>query len=258
MTRVAVPFHLHEPRTPLDLPVDPDLVVDAPVPESPTWPALGPLYQRVTACLVEAARDLGPPPVIFTADCCATSAVLAGLHRLDIDPTLVWIDAHGDFNTPETTISGYLGGMALSFLTGRGDADSLAGSAFTPMADESVLLVDGRDLDPAEEQLLTTTGVRRTPLSDLDRALRAIREDEPIYLHIDLDVLDPSELPGLLFPAAGGPDLDELVAAVREVAGRGRLAAASIGCTWHPDETDAERCREVVAALLEAIEGEPE
>jgi arginase len=258
MTRVAVPFHLHEPRPPFALPVDPDLVVDAPVPESPTWPGLAQLYERVAASVVDAARAGGPPPVVFTADCCATTAVLAGLHRLGIDPTLVWIDAHGDFNTPETTVSGYLGGMALSFLTGRADGEELAGYTFTPIADEAVLLVDGRDLDPAEDKLLATTGVRRIPLGAIDVALRTRPADGPIYLHVDLDVLDPSQLPGLLFPAAGGPGLDELVAAVREAVGRGRLAAVSIGCTWHPDETDPDRCREVVAALLDAIPSEPE
>lgn len=255
MRHIVVPFHLHELRQELTLPVEPDVVLDEPVPESPTWEALAPLYERVATAVAES--DAEATPIVFAADCCAAVGVLAGLTRKGIEPSVVWIDAHGDFNTPETTVSGYLGGMVLSFLTGRGDTTGMIDRiAFRPVADERVTLVDARDLDPEEEKLLQGTGVRRVALDGLEAALRGGRSSDPIVLHVDIDVLDPSELPGLLFPAAGGPDLDPLVNAVRAVAATGRVVAVSIGCTWHPDETDPDRCREVVGAVLAAIEGE--
>jgi arginase len=192
---------------------------------------------------------------LFSGDCCAAVGAVAGLGRLGIEPTVVWIDGHGDFNTPETTISGYLGGMVLSFLTGRGDPGVIDRLGFHPVPDERIVLVDARDLDPAEEKLLHRSGVRRVALSEIEAAVRVGRGGEPIFLHVDVDVLDPSELPGLLFPAAGGTDVDQVVEAVRAVVSTGRLAAASVACTWHPAETDPDRCREVVSAVLAAVEG---
>jgi arginase len=251
MRHISLPFHLHERRERFELPVEPDVTIDDIVPTEPTWPALAGLYERVAAEIAAVHPD--GPPVLFSGDCCAAVGAVAGLARLGIEPTVVWIDGHGDFNTPETSISGYLGGMVLSFLTGRGDPGVIDRLGFRPVPDERIVLVDARDLDPAEEELLRTTGVRHVALAGVEGAVAAVRSDEPILLHVDLDVLDPSELPGLLFPAAGGHELAAVVDAVRAVAGTGRLAAASIGCTWHPAETDPERCREVVDAVLAAI-----
>jgi arginase len=170
----------------------------------------------------------------------------------------VWIDAHGDFNTPATTVSGYLGGMVLSFITGRGDDDGVGSRlGLVPVPDERVLLVGARDLDPAEDDLLATTGIRRVELGDLEAALTASPPGGPLLLHVDLDVIDPGSLPGLLFPAAGGADVEAVAAAAAAVAATGRLAATSVGCTWHPSERDPAVCRKVVAAVLTAIEGEP-
>jgi arginase len=165
----------------------------------------------------------------------------------------VWLDGHGDFNTPATTISGYLGGMVLSLLTGRGEPTDVAGLGRPPVPDERVVLVDARDLDPAESDLLDASGVRRATVDDAPAVVRSVLSEEPIYLHVDLDVCDPADLPGLMFPADRGPDLDAVLDVVRAVSETGRLAATSIGCTWHPAEVDPVRARQVVAAVLDAL-----
>ncbi len=248
-----MPFHLHERRDDMILPLEPDVIVSDPVPTEATWGAFVPLYENVAAAV--AAADRSQPPVVFTADCCVAVGVLGGLARVDIHPGVVWIDGHGDFNTPDTTISGYLGGMALSAVTGRGDVSAGDGLGVAPVPDERVVLVDARDLDPAESELLDASRLRRVKIEEVGSALRTALATGPIYLHVDLDVLDPAELPGLLFPATGGSTLGALAEATATVAETGRLAAVSIGCTWHPAEADPARCREVVSALLDTLAG---
>jgi arginase len=249
--RVAVPFHLHERRADLILPFEPEVVVTGPEPSEPTWAGLAALYDKVATVVADADPD--DPPVVFAGDCCVTTGVLAGLARRGIDPGVVWVDGHGDFNTPETTISGYPGGMVLSLITGRGERAAVAGLGREPVSDERVVLVDARDLDPAESDLLDASGVRRAGVDDAAAMVRSALGDGPIFLHVDLDVLDPGDLPGLMFPAAGGPTLDTVVGLVRAVAETGQIAAASIGCTWHPAEADPDRCREVVRAVVGAL-----
>jgi arginase len=255
MARIAVPFHLNEHRDELTLPVEPELVVHEPVPAEPTWSALLPLYEELATVVAGVNGD--GPLTVFSGDCCAAVGVLAGLRRRGVEPGIVWIDAHGDFNTPATTISGYVGGMVLSLITGRGDDEGIgARLGLTPVPDEWVVLVDGRDLDPAEAELIASTEVRRIALDEVDATLRVALPTGPLFLHVDLDVIDPSVFPGLLFPAAGGAHLDVVLDAVAAVADTGRLAATSIGCTWHPDENDPAVCRDVLAAVLGVVEGQ--
>jgi len=113
------------------------------------------------------------------------------------------------------------------------------------VAEEDVVLVDARDLDPAEETFLAASAVRRCPVD------RVPVPDRPVYLHLDLDVVDPQDVPGLLFPAPGGPRLPAFTAAVRDVLAGGSVAAVGFACTWRPgsgaDRILADLTREVAA-----------
>ncbi|MEU6752220.1 arginase family protein [Spirillospora sp. NPDC046719] len=107
------------------------------------------------------------------------------------------------------------------------------------------MLVDARDLDPAEAEFLASSRVRRCPVDDIDLP------DGPLVLHIDVDVIDKAELPGLRFPVGNGPSFDAVVAAVSRVKATGRLAALDIACPWHPArEGDDEIRGRLLAALL--------
>ena len=109
---------------------------------------------------------------------------------------IVWLDAHGDFNTPATTPSGFLGGMCLAAACGRWDA----GLGELAVVDPARVVMTGvRDLDGGERVELERAGVGTAPPEKLAGAL----EGEAIYVHLDLDVLDPSEFPAQ-FPAPGG------------------------------------------------------
>ena len=100
-------------------------------------------------------------PVVLSGDCVTALAVLAGVQRSGIDAALVWFDAHGDFHTEQTTSSGYLGGLPLAKAVGRGDLSLPDALRLTPLAEDRVLLVDARDLDPPEVVALRGSQVRR-------------------------------------------------------------------------------------------------
>ena len=138
--------------------------------------------------------------MVLSGDCITPLAVLAGLQQAGAHPTLVWFDAHGDFHTEQTTTSGYLGGLPLAKAIGRGEMTLPKALGLTRPVEDDALLVDGRDLDPAEVDALAASRVRRVAVRDAAGAL----PKGPVHIHIDLDVFDPQLLPGLRFPASNG------------------------------------------------------
>jgi arginase len=142
--------------------------------------------------------------------------------------------------TLETTASGDLGGMPLRILTGYRPELISDDLGLRPIPDDRVVLVDARDLDPPEAEFLTTSAVRRC---EVDEVTADVLPEGALYLHIDFDVVTPDELPGLLFPAAGGPGLGDVGAAIGRVVATGRVAAIGVGCTWHAGHGNAARVR---------------
>ncbi|HEU4978606.1 MAG TPA: arginase family protein [Solirubrobacteraceae bacterium] len=170
-------------------------------------------------CLLEAGGQLedalsdGRFPVLLAGDCAICVSTLPTLARMRPDAHVVWLDAHADFNTPETTPSQYLGGMCLAGACGLWDTGF--GTGIDP---GSVIMCGVRDVDAGERVLLDTHGVglaaRPSQLGDLVQDLQ-------VYVHLDLDVLDPGVLPGQLFPAPEGlsdAGLRALLAQIAEAA----------------------------------------
>ena len=229
----------------MTLPEDVITVRAQPAAEGADWARLIPLYEPVAAAVAAASGV----PVVLSGDCITPLAVRAGLQRRGVDPALVWFDAHGDVHTEATTLSGYLGGLPLAKAVGRGDMTLLSALGLAPLAEERAVLVDGRNLDPPEVEALSSSAVRHVALGEIADSL----PEGPIHLHVDLDVLDPSLLPGLRFPAPGGADISTLGRAVADVARRHGVAAVSIAATWRPPETDRARNDAAVAAVLDAL-----
>jgi arginase len=111
------------------------------------------------------------------------------------------------------------------------------------------MLVDARDLDPPEVTAVADSAVRRVAVADL---APSVLPDGPLLVHVDLDVVDPGELPGLRFPAPGGPDIDAVAAGVATVAGTGRVAGLSIAATWDPAAVDPAKAQRAFGAVLAA------
>jgi arginase len=187
---------------------------------------------------LEAALDAGAFPVLVASDCSVAIGTLAALARREPAARVVWLDAHGDFNTPATTASGYLGGMCLAAACGRWDA------GFGPAVDpRRVVLSDGRDLDAAEREEMDRAGLRAVPAAEVARAVRG----ERVFVHVDLDVLDPSEMP-FSFPAAHGMALGALRALLADVAAAADVAGVEVTSTASPGA--AARLAEMLEPLL--------
>jgi arginase len=187
--------------------------------------------------------------VVLSGDCVASLAVIAGVQRRGTRPGLAWFDAHGDIHTEATTSSGYLGGLPLAKAVGRGDLTLPAALGMTPLAEGSVLLADGRDLDPLEAAALAGSQVLRAGVGELGDA---VLPEGPVIVHVDLDVIDPAELAGLRFPASGGPSLQAVAEGVAAVARRREIAALDIAATWRPADTDPRQTDAAVRAVLAA------
>src|SRR5579859_354759 len=192
---IVAPWHLDEHIPAFPIPAGVAETIRPDLPPGPAPGRMSLLHRAVAERAVLAAR-----PLLLTGDCTTARAAVAGLQRRHRDLAVVWLDAHGDFNTPAITISGYLGGMALAMLTGR--TPGLFGDALglRPVPDASVVLADARDLDPAERDALTASGVRRVPADPamITSALDGLGRT-PVYLHLDVDVIGGTQLPGLRF-----------------------------------------------------------
>jgi arginase len=156
--------------------------------------------------LDEAAARVSAGPALLTAsDCTICIATLPAIAQRVPGVRVLWLDAHGDFNTPDTTVSGFLGGMCLAAASGRWKHTSIG---VEPAIDPTwIHMVGVRDLDPGEREEVVRAGVRM-----------GVPEDGPVYVHLDCDVLDPSVLPAQ-FPVPGGMNLDglrALLAGLRE------------------------------------------
>jgi arginase len=207
-----------------------------------------PLVADVAKVATEGGR-----PVCIVGDCCQPIAVLAGLQRAGLEPMVVWLDAHGDFNTHETTISGYVAGMSIAMITGRGNQTLVEADGLKPLPDTDIILADARDLDPAERELLEKSKVAH--LTDFNELVeRVSASGRPFYVHFDVDVLDCAEAPAMQFPVAGGPSVETL----RNVAARlhqtGRLASASMN-PWALDKDADGRTAAACWSIFNALVG---
>jgi arginase len=216
-----------------------------------------------TARLVATARRNGDGALVLAGDDTAAIGVVSGLKQAagaGAAIGVVWIDAHGDFNTPETSFSGILAGMPVAILAGLAgplwrDAAGLA----TPVETEHIVLAGTRELDEKEEALIRSTDVRVVPASELcdgDDFAQAIdqlaRRCALFYLHVDLDVLDPRFVPSASTPSANGLSVEELVTAMAKVLQTGKVAAVAISSLNPGAGARGERS---VASAMKTIEG---
>jgi arginase len=175
-------------------------------------------------------------PLVFAGNCNSCLGTIAGLGS---DPLgVVWFDAHGDFNTPETTISGFLDGMGLAMLTARCWQSLLRTiPGFSPISEANILHIGSRDLDPEEERLLQQSAIEIvTPQAGEGRNRQAIGtaldrlrgKAARIYLHVDMDVLDTGEaLPNHL-AVPGGLSVEVVEEAISMVKERFELCAGAV------------------------------
>jgi len=203
-------------------------------------------------CLLEAggqaedALAAGARPVLLAGDCSICLTTLPAVLRAVPDVRVLWLDAHADFNSPGTTPSGFLGGMCLSAACGVWDAGLDDGDAPLPALDPARVVMCGvRDVDAGERVLLDTRGVG--PAESPSR-LAGLLSGSPVFVHLDLDVLDPAVLPGMTFPVPGGMSLEGLGRLLGEVAAASDVVGVEVTSMSEPGLAD--ELAAVVGALL--------
>jgi arginase len=198
----------------------------------------GMVAERVRASVGE-----GRFPLVLSGNCNVAVGTIAGCgcERTGV----VWFDAHGEAMTPDTTTSGFLDGMGIAVLTGQSwgaMARSVAG--FAPVPGERIVLVGGHDLEPPENEVLSRAGVRRS-LAGFDGW------GDGVYVHFDLDALDPSEAIWNSWSPPSGMTVEAVRQAVAEVKRQTTVRACGFA-SYHPEADADGRGARAAAEILSA------
>ena len=201
---------------------------------------------RALAKVIKAHAD--KLPVVFANDCTSCLGMVKGLEAQS--PAVLWYDSHGDFNTPETTPSGFLGGMPLAALVGRGNQHLMRGMDLAPLAESNIIISDVRNLDPEEGEMLRESQVTiHETLAALDDAPLP---DKPLYIHFDTDIVDCAEMPAMSYPEPGGPSLDESIRSLKTALTKGRTVGILFSL-WNGTLPGAEETMTATLKLIRAL-----
>ncbi|MEM8529365.1 MAG: arginase family protein [Chloroflexota bacterium] len=210
------------------------------------------------AAAVARARLAGSFPLVLGGDCVTALGVLAGLND-SAHTGIVWFDAHGDFNTPDTTPSGYIGGMPLASAVGRGLASFRNDIGLTkPLPESHVVLCGVRDLDVLERQALESSDVLMCTPAMMQRdqtiwdKIQQRFDNTALYLHIDIDVLDPVEVPGVDYPTEQGLSLNELQHYIQKLGDVSTISAVALTAV-NPDRDIDHRTVNTAIIVIETV-----
>lgn len=223
---VGIPFDIVEPTISTDELSD-DAVDD-----------LGRFNGKIADAVAIACRS-GSVILMTGGDCSHATGVVGGLQDAygpALRLGLVWFDAHGDFNTPRTSLSGMLGGMPVAVCAGLAHPSWREGAHIvSQLPTNRIVLVDVRNLDEAEAALIDATDAAIAspgpgfPGERLETAIeRLIEQCDAIYLHIDADILDESVVPSHGTKETNGPDIAQTIAAINAVMATGKVVALAL------------------------------
>src|SRR5882762_3568371 len=216
------------------------------------------------AKIVSEEKRNGYLPVGLLANCNGILGMLSGLQHSGpsakpLRVGMVFIDAHGDFNTPETTLSGMLGGMPVAIAAGQCLTRMRIKTGLEPaIPTRHIVEMCVRDTDPLEQELLDRSEIQQLTLEDvrtrstnLHREMKRLSEaTDVIYIHVDMDALDPREVPGHPLTVPGGPTSMELAAALTEMFKYERVAAFGVASTPYGDKDKTGVSRQAAYNLI--------
>ena len=211
---------------------------------------------------VAAGRRQGRAVAVVGGNCASVPGVIGGLQQAHGPAArigLVWFDAHGDFNTPRTTLSGMLGGMPVAVAAGLAYPRwrEMSRQA-APLPTDRIVMVDVRNLDAPEEQLIRATDVVIAAVApgfpgvELAPAVQALADTcDLIYLHVDSDILDERFVPNHRTKEPNGPDMAQVMAAIETVLATGKVGVFALVSVW----ADGEGGEVAVASGSELLAG---
>ena len=194
------------------------------------------LYQAL-AVKVDSAKQKGQFPLVLSGNCGATVGVIAGARTKRLG--VIWFDAHGEFNTPETTTTGFLDGMGLAIATGQcWKKLALSIPGFRPLPGANILHIGGRDFDSGEREMLEQAGAtvldaasipQRGMRTALDSVMpQFLRNVDEAHVHIDLDALNPKETPANGWMTEGGLSVEDISEAIMHVKENLKVTSATM------------------------------
>jgi len=216
------------------------------------------VVSKIVASIVRHAIEAERFPLVLAGGCDVSKGILSGFDHGQCG--VVWFDAHGDFNTPETTTTGYLDGMSLAVITGHCYRSYWAqiGNS-TPIPETATLLLGVRDMDPAEKERLDHSAIQVVKWregkaqGDVQVALDTLAQRVPeVYLHIDADSLDPQVAPGVGYPVPGGLSLEDMEESIRAVFARFRVRAATLA-VYDPDRDQDDKTLRAGLRIIEVL-----
>jgi arginase len=215
---------------------------------------------RLVAGAVADARRASEAPILLAGNCNTTLGVLAGLSGEGRRLGLLWLDAHGDFNTPDEDTSGFLDGQGLAVVVGRCWTALAAGvPGFVPVPERDVVLVGARDLSAAQVDVLERSELTWLRPDQARRAadVAAALDDlagrvDALHFHVDLDVHDPSIAPANGYAAPDGLSATDVLQVLRLAAARVPVVSATLA-SYDPEHDVEGRMLETALALLEEV-----
>lgn len=206
--------------------------------------------------VIDEISKLASPVITVGGDCGVEIGALGSVAGPDV--AVVWFDAHPDLNTPETSPSGAFGGMVLRTLLGEGPAELLPR---TPLLPANVVLAGTRSFDSLEDDYIAANGVRVLSPRDVSaESLVAAVEATgaaSVYIHVDLDVLDPADFEGLAAPQPFGVSATALVESIRALTTRFTLAGAGIAAFAPASAAAAPSDMPTVLRIIGALTAKP-
>lgn len=232
------------------------------------WRKMGYANGRLADIVMQNEAD-GYFTVAYLASCPSALGVLGGLQQSltstdTSSVSILWLDAHADYNTPETTRSGSMGGMPLAIANGLGLQQVRRDSKVEPpLAANHIVTAGLRDVDPAEQYLLDANRIANITVDDIRGITRNVYQQmdalsavsDKIYVHVDLDILDASEVPFHNYPTEDGPTSHELAALFKEIFSRYPKAAAIGFASIPAEDPDQVALAAVHRMTVAAIEG---
>lgn len=222
-------------------------------------------FREASSRLYSATRQLKQGRLlVIGGECSETVGAMAGFSEANGGKAgMLWLDAHGDFNTPESSPSGYIGGMCLALACGMAPGLDLGvGQAPPPLAGERLVHVGSRALDPPEVEAFSASPAKLYTAQQLKKAgVEEVAEEAARHLenrsdwiacHLDVDVLDPALIPSVNYPTPGGLTLEQTATVVRRLEGTGKLKALELAAYNPHKDPRLESARRIVD-LLKAI-----